>query len=207
MAKNPGKPGGTSRIKFIMLDAEIADDQIQSVTQAIANALRSPAPPSPKRLPPAAPQLNGNGAAEEHDEPDLFDALEEEGAVDVTPASTRQEGPRKPAPTPEVLPFDFNAFEMPLSVFVAAYKTESHQQRYLVASAWYHDHGGVTKVTAAHIYTAYRYLKWPLTVKDFAQPLRAMKSQQLYGSTEKGTYTINHVGLQRVAELKIASGE
>jgi hypothetical protein len=42
MAKNPGKTGGTSRIKFIMLDAEIADDQIQSVTQAIANALRPP---------------------------------------------------------------------------------------------------------------------------------------------------------------------
>jgi len=44
-------------------------------------------------------------------------------------------------------------------------------------------------------------------VKDFAQPLRDMKSQQLFGSTEKGTYTINHVGLQRVAELKVTPGE
>jgi hypothetical protein len=207
MAKNPGKTGGTSRIKFIMLDAEIADDQIQSVTQAIANALRPPTPVAPKRLPPAPPQLNGNGAAEDHDEPDLFDALEEEEPVDVTPAPARQKGPRKAAPTPEVLPFDFNAFEVPLSAFVAEYMMESHQQRYLVASAWYHDHGAVTKVTAAHIYTAYRYLKWPLTVKDFAQPLRDMKSQQLYGSTERGTYTINHVGLQRVAELKITPSE
>jgi hypothetical protein len=31
MAK-PTKPTGTSRIKFIMFDAEIADDQLQSVT-------------------------------------------------------------------------------------------------------------------------------------------------------------------------------
>jgi len=156
MAKNPGKTGGTSRIKFIMLDAEIADDQIQSVTQAIANALRPPAPVAPKRLPAASPQLNGNGAAEEHDEPDLFDALDEQEPVDVTPTPARQKSSRKAAPTPEVLPFDFNAHEVPLSSFVAGYKTESHQQRYLVASAWYHDLGVVTRVTPAHIYTAYR---------------------------------------------------
>jgi len=41
-------------------------------------------------------------------------------------------------------------------------------------------------------------------VKDFSQPLRQLKSDQLFGSSEKGTYTVNHVGLQRVAELKIA---
>jgi hypothetical protein len=62
----------------------------------------------------------------------------------------------------------------------------------------------ITKVTPAHIYTAFKWLKWPLTVKDFSQPLRQLKSDQLFGSSEKGTYTVNHVGLQRVAELKIA---
>ena len=45
MAKNT-KPTGTSRIKFIMFDAEIADDQIPTVTQAITNALRPPRRPS-----------------------------------------------------------------------------------------------------------------------------------------------------------------
>ncbi len=49
--------------------------------------------------------------------------------------------------------------------------------------------------------TAYRWLKWPLNIDDFAQPLRSLKAKQLFGSTEKGTYTINHLGLQRVAEI------
>ncbi|WP_424632136.1 hypothetical protein [Bradyrhizobium sp. SYSU BS000235] len=51
MAKNSVKATGTSRIKFIMFDAEIADDQIQSLTQAITNALRGPTgAPSNRRL-------------------------------------------------------------------------------------------------------------------------------------------------------------
>ena len=63
----------------------------------------------------------------------------------------------------------------------------------------------MTKVTPAHIYTAYRWLKWPLTLKDFGQPLRDMKSQRLFTSSEKGTYTLHHLGIQRVAELKTGS--
>jgi hypothetical protein len=206
MAKSAVKTSGTSRIKFIMLDAEIADDQIHSVTQAIANALR-PATPPAKRLPPATPQLNGhNGAAEEQEEPTLFDVLEEEAeTVDVTPPPVKQKGPRKAIPAPEVLPIDFNAFEVPLGTYTAEYKTESHQSRYLVAAAWFAEHGGVTKVTPAHIYSAYRWLKWPLTVKDYGQPLRDLKAQQLFTLPEKGMYTLHPVGLQRVAELKIGN--
>lgn len=206
MAKNPpGKSGGTSRIKFIMFDAEIADDQIQSVTQAITNALRGPAP-APRRLPPATPHLNGgNGAVEEPEEPTFFDALEEDEPVEVSPAPAKK-GPRKPIPAPEVLPIDFNAFDVPLGTFAAEYKTESHQSRYLVAAAWFAEHGGVNKVTPAHIYSAYRWLKWPLTVRDYGQPLRDLKAQQLFTLPEKGMYTLHPVGLQRVAELKINSG-
>jgi len=149
--------------------------------------------------------LNGHAESEETDEPGLFDNIEEEDAVEVAPKKPRSNGPRKAAPTPEVLPIDFNGYEVPLATFAAEYKTESHQARYLVAAAWFHEHGGVTKVTPAHVYSAYRWLKWPLTVKDFGQPLRDLKSDQLFTSTEKGSYTLHHVGLQRVAELKIGN--
>jgi hypothetical protein len=102
MAKSV-KSGGTSRIKFIMFDAEIADDQIPTVTQAITNALRGPnPPPAPRRLPAATPLngTNGNGAAAEAEEPDLFDQVEEgDDAVDVTPATPRVKKPRKAAPS------------------------------------------------------------------------------------------------------------
>jgi hypothetical protein len=202
MAKNT-KSSGTSRIKLIVLDAEVADDQIHTLTQALTNALRGPtSAPALRRL-PSTPQLNGHAEAEEADEPGLFDNMEEEDSVEVAPKRPRSNGARKAAPTPEILPIDFNAYNVPLATFAAEYKTESHQARYLVAAAWFHEHGGVSKVTPAHIYSAYRWLKWPLTMKDFGQPLRDLKSDQLFTSTEKGTYTLHHVGLQRVAELKI----
>jgi hypothetical protein len=202
MAKSSGKTLGTSRIKFIMFDAEIADDQIQSVTQAITNALRGPVgAPTIKRI--AAP-LNGDA---EHQEVDgEAEEVFEEEITEAAPARARSSAPRKPAPTPEILPIDFNSYDVPLGTFTAEYKTESHQTRYLVSAAWFHEHGGVAKVTPAHIYSAYRWLKWPLTLKDFAQPLRDLKVQQLFTSTEKGTYTLHHVGLQRVAELKTGNG-
>lgn len=199
MAKSPSGPKGPSRIRFVMVDAELGDgDSIAQITQAITNALKPPQTTIVKRL--AAPTSNGNG--EQHAEPEVIEDEEEElDAIDVTP---KPKSPRKPAPTPDILTLDFN-LEVPLAAYAAEYKTESHQQRFLVASAWFHDHANITKVTPAHVYTAYRFLKWPLTIKDFAQPLRDLKADKLYGSTEKGTYTINHVGLQRVAELKTSN--
>lgn len=201
MAKNSTGTKNPSRIRFIMVEAELGDGDVASVTQAITNALRGAQAPV-KRIASPAPQqqhLNGNG--EQHDEEELLDENTEVEALDVTPAP-KNKGPRKPAPTPEILELDFTSQAVPLATFVDQYKFDSHQQRYLVASAWFNDHGGVKAVTPAHIYTVYRYLKWPLTLKDFSQTLRDLKKDQLYGSSEKGTYTINHVGLQRVAEMK-----
>ena len=205
MAKTSVGTKTPSRIRLVVLEAELGDSgDVSQIAQALTTALRSTAPATAvKRIAAPATQVNGtNGAvvepAEENDEPGLFDNLEE--PIDVTPAKAK--APRKAAPTPDILPVDFNAYEVPLAAFVAEYKLESHQARYLVASAWFHEHGGVQKVTPSHIYSAYRWLKWPLTVKDFAQPLRDLKAQQLATSPEKGSYTLHHVGLQRVAELK-----
>jgi hypothetical protein len=198
MAKST-KPTGTSRIKFIMFDAEIADDQIQSVTQAITNALRGPAgAPTVRRI--AAP-LNGSTELPEIDG-EADEVLEDEVA-EAAPARARSTAPRKTTVvTPELMDIDFNSYEVPLAAFVASYKTDGQTARYLVACAWFHEHGGVTKVTPSHVYSAFKWLKWTSSAKDFAQPMRQLKSDELFGSTEKGTYTINHVGLKRVAELK-----
>jgi hypothetical protein len=126
----------------------------------------------------------------------LFDNIEE--PIDVTPAKPRV---RKVAKSPQLLHIDFNAFDVPLSSFVADYKTESDRARFMVTAVWFQEHGGVAKITPSHIYSAYRWLKWNL-VKDFSQPLRDLKKDQLLTSSEKGTYTPHQVLLQRVAELK-----
>lgn len=205
MAKAPGKSGGPSRIRFVMVEAELGDGDIGQITQAISNALRGPTPTTIKRI--AAPAQSINGYADQPSPEVIDDEIDESaGGADASPQVVRQRVERKPAPTPEVLPIDFNNVEPTLNAFAAEHKAESHQQRYLLAAAWFHEHGSVAKVTPAHIYTAYRWLKWPLTIKDFAQPLRDLKREKLFGSTERGTYMINHIGLQRVAEMRSGPG-
>jgi len=56
--------GGTSRIRFIMLDAELPEGDLSQITSAIQNALQ-PTTIIQQRLPnqPVAPALMTNGAA------------------------------------------------------------------------------------------------------------------------------------------------
>ncbi|WP_407181289.1 hypothetical protein [Bradyrhizobium sp. STM 3562] len=202
MAKNSGKTGGTSRIKFIMFDAEIADDQIQSVTQAITNALRG-SPPAPKRLPPAAPaQLNGgNGAVEEPDEPDLFDNIDETNAIDATPAAPKKKTPRRVAPKPQVIN-DLDVTSDPPLSSIGTFK--SNHKRYLAIAAWLHDSRNIEVIDERHIYTCYRHLNWPTNINDFAQPLRELKHKQYFESPETGKYAINQLGLAKAKESSAA---
>jgi hypothetical protein len=201
MAKPPGKSGGTSRIKFIMLDAEIADDQIQSVTQAIANALRPATPPAPKRLPAAAPQLNGNGADhEDNDQSDLFEALEEEEAVDVTPAPARPKVPRKAPKAPDIVPIEMNE-PVSFADFAAGKKNDSLHKKYLIASAWLYEHRSTPIITDGHIYTCFRSIGWSTAHNDFGQPLRELKTRKFFTTPSRGNYEINHIGLDYVKKL------
>ncbi|WP_316207366.1 hypothetical protein [Bradyrhizobium sp. SZCCHNR3118] len=198
MAKSSGKTGGTSRIRFIMVDAEIADDQIHSVTQAITNALRGPNTVT-KRIAAPAPQLNGNGA-EHVDEPEVVDEAEEIDAVDVTPAAPKTKKPRKAAPKPNMITIDTES-EPPLSS-IGTFK--DHSKRYLAIAAWLHDHRNTPVVTQDHIFSCYRLLGWPTNIPDFAQPLRQLKFKQYFESPEPGKYEINQLGLQKAKE---ASGD
>lgn len=193
MAKGSGRAGGTSRIKFIMFDAEIADDQIQSVTQAITNALRGPTPPSaPRRL--AAAQVNGHAVEEEAAEPDLFDQVEEPD-VDVTP---KKKTPRRAAPKPTVIQIDTDS-EPKLSMLV---DPKSNHRRYLMIAAWLHDHRDTPVITHDHVYSCYRLLGWPTDIADFAQPLRELKHKQYFTTPERGKYAINQLGLQKAKEAE-----
>jgi hypothetical protein len=197
MAKSAAKAIGTSRIKFIMFDAEIADDQIQSVTQAITSALRGPNPAPLKRLAAVPAQVNGgNGAAEVVEEPDLFDQVEEPDVVDVTPAP-KKKAVRRVAPKPNVIPIEDG--EPPLSSLA---DPKSNHKRYLMIAAFLHDHRNTPVVTQDHIYSCYRLLGWPTDIGDFAQPLRELKHKQYFATPERGKYAVNQLGLQKANEAE-----
>jgi hypothetical protein len=199
MAKSSAlKSTGTSKIRFILVEAEIADDQIQSVTQAISNALRG-TPAVAKRLAPAAVQLNGsNGAAEHAEEPEVMDDEEDIDAVDVTPAAPKSKKPRKAAPKPTQIEIDTET-EPKLATLI---DPKTNHRRYLMIAAWLHDHRETPVVTADHIYSCFRLLKWPTDILDFAQPLRELKFKQYFTQPERGKYAINQLGLQKAKEAE-----
>jgi hypothetical protein len=197
------RSGGTSRIRFVMVDAEIAEGEVSSITQAIQNALRGPTPAQIQRLPsPKAQEMNGSAAVSDAepltDEEEIV--LEEHGET-----SSRPKGPRKPAPTPKVLQLDLTT-ELSLATFAGKANPSSDRKRYLVVAAWFKEHRATDAISASHVYTCYRALKWPTTISDFAQPLRQLKHVQLFEQAGKGLYSINHLGLAEVDKL-VKEGE
>lgn len=99
MAKQPASKAGTSRIRFIMLDAELPEGDLSQITSAIQNALK-PTVATHQRLAnqPAAPApaLIGNAAGERADEAPS-DLDEEAAAAPETPRPAREPRVRKPA--------------------------------------------------------------------------------------------------------------
>jgi hypothetical protein len=198
MAKH-WKSGGTSRIRFVMVDAEIAEGDVGSITQAIQNALRGPAPAAIQRIDPPAKPVETNGAIAPEHEPEF------EHETEVAEAR-RARGSRKPAKAPKVIDIDMNS-DVPLATFAKGKDAGSHLKRYMIAAAWLKEHRGIDAVNADHIYTCYKSMEWPTNVPDFAQPLRQLKFDNYFDQPVKGMYAINHIGLDRVKKLGVAGGE
>jgi len=191
MAKNSSKTAGTSRIRFILFDAEIPDGEIHSVTQAISNALRGPSQVV-KRI------TIGEPASNQSDLPDAepTDAVEEADTEEAVQSDSKPKPQRRVAPKPSVIELD-TASDPPLTSLVDG---KSNHKRYLAIAAWLHNHRATEAITVDHIYTCYRHLGWPTNIADFAQPLRELKSKQYFTSPERGKYAINQLGLARATE-------
>jgi hypothetical protein len=199
MAK-PAKPTGTSRIKFIMFDAEIADDQLQAVTQAITSAMRgATGSPTIKRI-AAAPLTNG---AEEVAE--IEAEFEEAPEGELAPAPARMRGPRKVPKAPKAVEIDMNS-EVSLATFAAGKDAGSQHKKFLIASAWLKEHRSIDAVGAGHIYTCFRSMDWSVNIPDFWQPFRDLKAKQYFVKNTAGDYEINHIGLDYVKKLGGANG-
>ncbi len=196
------RSGGTSRIRFIMLDAEIAEGDLSQVTQAIQNALR-PTPGAPRVI--AAPPALSSGAQASHGD-DALPILDEQDTEDSIEAPAPQTGrseraakPRK-YPSPEVIELDLKS-DPSFASFIEKKKIDSDTDRYLAVAAWFKECRQIDEIGPNHVYTCYRAVHWPCNIKDFAQPLRALKFRDFMTTPSRGLYAINHIGLDRVAEL------
>lgn len=196
------RSGGTSRIRFVMVDAEIADGDIGQITQAIQNALRGPGTPTVvKRIAAPTPPIHNGAEAPELEVVDgKVDDAEEVEAIDVSPQPARQRGTRKPSPTPDPIPIEKDQ-GVTLAAFAKNKDVKSQHKKYLIAAAWLKEHRGIDVVTPGHIYTCFRFMDWPTNILDFAQPLRDLKAKKYFVTKEKGSYAINHIGLDYVKKL------
>jgi hypothetical protein len=203
MAKNSTAKIGPSRVRFIMVDAEIADGDITAVTQAITNALKGPTPVAPvRRLTAVAPAVNGAAEPQEI-EGEIEDVEDDVATVDITPA--KQRAPRKPSPTPDVVVIDMDS-DISLATFANGKDAGSQHKKYLIAAAWLKEHRSTDAVGAGHIYTCFRSMDWPTNIPDFWQPLRDLKAKKYFVKNDKGDYEINHIGLAYVKKLGGSNG-
>jgi hypothetical protein len=197
MGKAQAKSGGNSRIRVVMVEADLAEGELSQLIPALQNALRAPAPTVQRISPPASPKA----IAQQPQEAELEPAIEEEDVqVDLAPETPRQRAPRKPAPTPNVIDIEMHE-GVSFASFAQGKDAKSNHKRYLIAAAWLKEHRGIEAASDDHIYTCYLSIGWPTNIPDFAQPLRELKARGFFTQPKRGLYAINHIGLDRVKKL------
>jgi hypothetical protein len=198
----PPKAPATSRIRFVLVEAEIANaSDLSQITQAIQNAVRPTI---------AQVRLNGpvsartNGVETPAAEQPVVDVEGEEVAEEAVDTSHEQEArtatPRGPKKPPKVITLDLDG-NPSFAQFAADKAPTSHFMRYLTVAAWFKLYKDTNAITASHVYTCYRHVDWPKDVDDWGQPLRDLKRQQFLGGENRGQYEINQLGMQRVEKL------
>lgn len=189
----PNRPSG--KIRFIMLEADIGEDNLSVLAQAITTALR---PAQARRL-LAAPPSYDVLEPEEQDSSDNLEAETDDAQGDV--AESAPKAPAKPRkyPTPKVIDVDLDT-GLSFQDFAKQKGPTEITKRYLAVAAWFKEHRGVDGITADHVYTCFKKIGWSTSIKDFVQPFRDL-SRQGWGTTKKSTFTINHIGLDLVQKM------
>jgi hypothetical protein len=217
----------SNRFRFVMLDADLSDANVNALAQAIVSALKPEAAPVAKRIPgvvttvanrlraPAATPANGNGAPDES-------AIEPEPAVETTndadapaaetsgssPSTRSRKGAAKPAqPTYVDNLFPSTTEADAFKAFAAEHPTNKHSERYLVAALYLRDHGRHPTVTLHDIYTCYRLAGWPMTVNgtnDWDINLRNQVRNDRFRRVDGG-YSITTAGEGIVQQLRAKS--
>jgi hypothetical protein len=192
VAKGASTRGGTSKVRLIVFEAEVADGDLSQITHVLQNAFKT-ASPAPRIIQatssPAAIGNDGQGdAIEVEAESELLDSI-------VAPKARPSRKPRV-AKTPTVMDdLDF-ASNPSLKDFVAEFDLSTAVDKYLVVALWFRDARSTPTVTVDHIYTAFRMLNWSTASNDFSKPLRNLRDEQSFkgGSREGWTLTLPGAG-------------
>jgi hypothetical protein len=201
MAKTMWKRAGNSRIRFVMVDADLGDGQnLTEITQVISNALR---PQAVRMIAAPARSEGGNGGVvTDQVEQEIEETEEVVDEVQETEDTPRSPKPRK-FPIPRAVPdLDLTSGEMPFETFAREKGLpEKDLKRYLLVAYWCKKYRGIEAVSADHVYTAYKIVSWGTDIRDFAQPFRDLQRSGR-GVFKSPNFTINQVGEAVVEKMK-----
>ncbi|HEU4635272.1 MAG TPA: hypothetical protein VFS41_03785 [Edaphobacter sp.] len=197
--------GGNNKIRFIMLEADLNDGNLTQITQAISNALRPIAPPQPPRLLGSAPVAGAMGGRDVSDMPEAESVADDEDVepVDETtvarPKVTRQRALPK---EPEIIDnLDLTSGDMPFAEYAKQVNPQTDSKRFLTVAKWFKNYKNTDAIGINHVYTCYRMMNWPYSIKDYDGVFRALKKRQVVKRKEKGLYAINQIGEAEVDNL------
>lgn len=203
MAKSAPRSGatGSSKIRFIMLEADLNDGDLSQITQAISSALGRGNGGQQKPL--AALNgvvVNGNAGAEGDgtDTNTDSDVLGEQ--IVNAPPPPRNLRPRK-FPTPKVLgDADLNSGSTPFETFAKQKAPDTDVTRYLLVAYWFKHHRNVDQVNIDHAFTCYKKMGWGTNIKDFSKPFYNLRTSGR-GEMKDGFFKINHIGEDVIEKL------
>jgi hypothetical protein len=223
MAAKGKSDGGerSNRFRFVMLDADLSDANVNALAHAIVSALKPEAAPVVKRLPgvvttvanrlpaPAVTPVDGSNGAHDNSEIETEPAAAPESATDneeaaAVPTSTAQRT-RKPSKPTQPKFFD-DLFPTPadadsFTAFVAQHPTTKDSERYLVAAVYLRDNGHAV-VDLNKIYTCYRMIDdWEMTINDWDVNLRNQLRNDRFRRVDGG-YTVTTRGEAIVQGLR-----
>ncbi len=203
MARGPQTKSTTTtpaKVRFVLLEAELPNGDLSQVTQALVNALKQPEHTSSiGRLPMQSIVTSNLQSTSENFEQQQQqeDELQEPEKEELSPSSNR--GPRK-FRTPKVLDMKLDG-DPSFEDFARSKNPTNHVRRYLIVAAWFKEAKSLDSINVDHVYTCYRFMKWPTRSADFSQTLRNLKGRQLLESKGEGEYSITHLGLNELLEI------
>jgi hypothetical protein len=205
MAKSTGSraggEGGNSKIRFIMLEADLNGGDLTQITQAISNALRPATGQPPMRV--IAPPMSGsvvngtppNGANADETDADVETPIEavNEGAP-MAPKSQRQR--KKGGRDPKLLDdLDLNGNGTTFVEFAEQKNPTTDTKRFLTAVAWFKKHGNKDAIGIDEVYTAYRKKgDWSYNLDDYDAVFRGLLKRDVVKRAGKGLYAITIAG-------------
>ena len=212
---------GSGRVKFRYSDSDrYMDIEMEGVTDTLADGLKSLATaisrgtvtaPLGRLLtqpkPPATPakgEQNGftPDIGDEEEDEAQFETASETSNGNVTDRAKRKYVPRAPQ---FLSSLDLTSGSVPLEEFVKQKNPVEIPDKYAVIATWFKEHRQLDEITADHIFTAFKLLKWQIP-DDPGQPLRDLKSKKHWFDKggSKGGYKINFLGTNSVAKMEAA---